>query len=78
MTLRAGSYNAARPRWRGVLREDSYPAMVCTHQHRDQAEATRCARDALAAVRAAGVHGPLPAGWLAWDPSMALAAGGGL
>ena len=31
MGMRAGSYNAAAPQWRGVIRDGSYPAYVCVH-----------------------------------------------
>ena len=38
--LRAGNYNAAKPVWRGVIREDSSPWYTCTHDgHRSPAEA---------------------------------------
>jgi hypothetical protein len=67
MAMRAGSYNAARPAWRGTIRDGSYPRYVCTHTHHgSQPEATACARAALAAIRA--TPGRLPAGWIAYRP----------
>lgn len=67
MTLRAGSYDASRPRKRGVIREDSYPAYVCIHEHKDFPEAKECARAALAVVRQRSGEDipvtPLPQGW---------------
>ncbi len=67
MTMRAGSHNAAKPIWRGVIREDSYPRYVCVHSnHSSQPEATACARAALAVIRA--TSGPLPRGWVAYRP----------
>jgi hypothetical protein len=61
MAMRAGSYNAARPWWRGTIRDGSYPAYVCTHtNHKSQPEATACARAALTVIRA----GTLPAAWI--------------
>jgi hypothetical protein len=67
--LRAGSFNYAKPIWRGVIREGSYPRYVCTHlygdeKHPDQAAATRCARGALLGIKRANT---LPAGWTEYD-----------
>ena len=67
MTLRAGSHNAAQPLWRGVIRDDGYPAYVCVHRnHASQPEATACARGALAALHA--TPGQLPTGWTHYTP----------
>jgi hypothetical protein len=52
MAIRPGSYNANPPWWRGVLREGSWGIWACLHRdHRDQQEATRCARAAWAEHR---------------------------
>lgn len=68
MTLRAGMYNASPPVWRGVLRESSFPAYVCVHNHHaDTKAATKCAQDALAQVKAGNT---LPSGWVAWERGM--------
>ena len=70
MGMRAGSYNAATPQWRGVIRDGSYPAYVCVHTgHATQPDATACARAALPALRAAGSGGVLPAGWIRYQPA---------
>jgi hypothetical protein len=67
MAMRAGSYNAAKPAWRGVIRDGGYPAYICVHaSHGSQPEATACARAALAVIRA--TSGPLPRGWVAYQP----------
>jgi hypothetical protein len=70
MGMRAGSYNAATPQWRGVIRDGSYPADVCVHTgHASQPDATACARAALATLRAGDVSGgALPAGWIHYQP----------
>ena len=67
MAMRAGSYNAARPWWRGTIRDGSYPVYVCIHTNHDpQPDATACARAALAAIHA--TPGQLPDGWLRYTP----------
>lgn len=63
MALRTGTYNAARPVWRGILREDSAPAYVCEHSGHGVREAKECARQALAQVKATNT---LPDGWLSF------------
>jgi hypothetical protein len=64
MTLRAGSANMTRPKWRGVIREDSFPWALCTHtDHENQRQATRCGREALAQYQR---DGTLPDHWLGW------------
>lgn len=69
MTLRAGKYDASRPRWRAVLRNDGYPWYVCRHDHPDKDSAGACARRALPLVRAADPENKglktaeLPEGW---------------
>ena len=75
MTLRAGSYNASRPRLRGVIRDDGDAWYACSHDHCDRAEARECAKAALPAVKEIrlgflqlGAHaGPLPEGWRVFD-----------
>lgn len=64
--LRAGSYNAREPDWRGVIRDNGWAWYSCTHHHADQAAATRCARAALPALKARDHQdpaAPLPEGW---------------
>lgn len=82
MSMRAGSYNAARPQWRGVIRDGSYPAYVCVHtSHATQPDATACARTALTALKAASTNETsagtdagsdtgrvLPQGWTRYQP----------
>ena len=51
MTLRAGMYDASRPRFRGVIRYNSYPWYVCGHEHPDSDAARVCSRNALQAIR---------------------------
>jgi hypothetical protein len=68
MGMRAGSYNVAAPQWRGVIRDDSYPAYVHTN-HATQPDATACARAALATLKAPGSGGVLPAGWIRYQPA---------
>ncbi len=80
MGMRAGSYNAAHPQWRGVIRDGSYPAYVCVHtSHATQPDATACARTALARLKAASTNatsagagadtvGVLPQGWIPYRP----------
>lgn len=64
MTLRPGSYNASRPRPRGVIRNDSYPWFVCVHEHASYPEAKQCARDAHEAIKHDDTgEAPLPDGW---------------
>lgn len=64
MTLRPGSYNAARPVWRGVIRQDGYPWYVCNHNdHPEQRHATECARKAHELIKSSPVDQPLPDGW---------------
>lgn len=74
MTLRPGSYNASRPRWRGVIRGDGYPWYVCVHEHESQREATACAKAAREAIKGTPLDArfgvvaptadcPLPEGW---------------
>src|SRR2546430_10553780 len=68
MAMRAGSYNAAPPQWRGVIRDGSYPRFVCVHPNHDtQPHATACTRAALVAIRA--TTGPLPGGGPAVPPT---------
>lgn len=62
MALRAGSYSASRPRIRGVIREDGYPAYVCIHEHSTFPEARECARTVLKSM-GQSMTGPLPEGW---------------
>jgi hypothetical protein len=70
MAMRAGSYNAAVPCWRGTIRDGSYPEYVCVHtDHESQSEATTCARQALIAIRA--TPDPLPEGWITYTPKPA-------
>jgi hypothetical protein len=69
MTLRAGSYDASRPRRRGVIRNDSYPWYACAHEHASFPEAKECAREALKIIRERDPenkglhHHELPEGW---------------
>lgn len=69
MTLRAGSYDASRPRYRGVIRHDSFAYYVCVHDHPDKDSSKVCSVKALAEIRAADPedrglgHGQLPEGW---------------
>ena len=67
MALRPGSYNAASPDWRGVIRQDGLGWYHCTHRdHRSQREATACARQAFPAIRDRDPEDPearLPEGW---------------
>jgi hypothetical protein len=68
MTLRAGSYDRSLPRWTGILREDSYPAAVCTRRNHDnQREATACTREAK---RVLASTGRLPDGWRDYIPEV--------
>ena len=69
MTLRPGSADMARPRWRGVIRSDSFPWAVCTHtDHQDQKSATACGKAAFEHVKAQAAEPyTLPEGWLGWD-----------
>lgn len=64
MALRAGSYNAEKPRWQGVIRDDGFPLYVCYHWgesgHAGPQEARECAKRALAYIKA---HNKLPTGW---------------
>ena len=79
MGMRAGSYNAAAPQWRGVIRDGSYPAYVCVHtNHGTQPDATACARAAITTLKAASTNATdtstgtgrvLPAGWIRYQPS---------
>lgn len=65
MTLRPGSFNARKPVWRGVLRDDGIPCYVCSHDdHEDQRAATACARSAAVQLRE---HITLPPHWGAWN-----------
>ncbi len=59
-----GSYNAAKPKWRGVIRQGGYPVAVCIHPHPDQAHATACGRDAAKVFKAIGTY---PAGYVNFD-----------
>jgi hypothetical protein len=65
MALRAGSYNAAKPQWRGVLRDYSSPVYVCIHSHDTQPEATECARAARNGLREHPTA--LPVGWIPFE-----------
>lgn len=77
MTLRAGSYDASRPRLRGVIRDDGDAWYACSHEHGDRAEARECARAALPAVKEVRpnflkhdpllIDGLLPEGWRVFD-----------
>jgi hypothetical protein len=68
--IRAGSYNAAAPQWRGVIGVDKYPAYVCVHtNHATQPDATACARVALTMLKAARAGGVMPAGWIRYQPA---------
>jgi hypothetical protein len=72
VTLRAGTYNANQPSWRGVIRDDGFPWYVCTHRnHADDRDAKRCAREALPALKNrdhANADAPLPDGWRVYVP----------
>jgi hypothetical protein len=62
--LRAGSFDAAKPDWRGVIRHEGYPWYVCTHRdHGGSAEARQCAREALEWMRA---NDGLPEKWITY------------
>jgi hypothetical protein len=71
VTLRPGSYNASRPRFRGVIRGDGYPWYACAHTtHERQREATACSKAAREAIRGTlwesggpDPGSPLPEGW---------------
>jgi hypothetical protein len=64
MTLRAGYYDAAKPDWRGIIRQDSYGWYRCWgHNHQTSREATKCARDALPGIKALGEGDELPLHW---------------
>jgi hypothetical protein len=73
MTIRPGYYDASRPRLRGVIRNDSYPWYVCTHDHANQRDAQQCARDAIAVVKEKDPQNKglrtadLPEGWFVFD-----------
>lgn len=61
-----GSYNAARPVYRGVLRENRFPRYVCTHaDHENFAKARECAGVAHRMIKQ---DNTLPAGWVPWSP----------
>ncbi len=49
MALIAGSYAVSV--YHGVLREDRYPAYVCTHSHPTRPEAQECSRVAKPLIR---------------------------
>ena len=65
--LRAGSYNATRPDWRGIIRQDGWGWYRCTHRNHDGPQAARdCARAALPTLQARDHQNPaapMPAGW---------------
>jgi len=65
--LRAGSYNANPPDWRGIIRDDGWGWYRCTHSHHtDTREARNCARAALPALRERdhqNPDAPMPEGW---------------
>jgi hypothetical protein len=67
MTLRAGSYNARRPDWRGIIRQDGWGWYRCTHTSHGAPDAARdCARAALPVLRERDHHNPeapMPEGW---------------
>lgn len=73
MTLRAGTYDAAIPQRRGVIRNDGGPWWTCLHNHASWPEAKDCARAALLFIqsnnpKATGSHPDpdgvkLPHGW---------------
>lgn len=68
MTLRAGSYNASEPKWRGVIRQDGWPWYVCIHNdHHKPSDARACADAALPTLKArdhTDPGAPLPDGWV--------------
>jgi len=65
MTLRAGSFDANKPDWRGVIRENGYPWYVCYHRdHLSTAEARKCARDAMEWMKE---NEGLPEGWITYE-----------
>lgn len=71
MTLRPGSFNATRPSFRGIFREDSLGRYMCMHTgHEDARAARRCADEAIGQFKATGV---LPAGWADIEEVRALA-----
>lgn len=65
MTLRAGNYNASRPRPRGVIRNDGSPWYACSHRHDSFREASTCALKALPLIKAwvKDQTLPFPTGW---------------
>ena len=75
MTLRAGMYDASRPRFRGVIRNDSYPWYVCSEEHNDPDEARTCSRRALLEVKKLDPENKglrtrdLPEGWHVFNRS---------
>lgn len=68
MTLRAGSYDKARPDWKGLIRDDSYPVYECYHwgeeAHKNPKQARECAAKALAYIKE---KKKLPKGWTAYE-----------
>ena len=68
MNLRAGSYNAQRPVWRGVIRNEGWAWYVCTHNTHDRpSDARACAQTALPALRVRDHQdptAPMPEGWV--------------
>lgn len=71
MTLRAGNYNASRPRPRAVIRNDSYPWYTCSHNHPNFREASTCALEALPLIKAwvKDHTQPFPPGWHDFNPA---------
>jgi hypothetical protein len=64
MTLRAGSADASKPDYRGLIRHDSSPWYICYHNtHGETAEARQCARKAIAWMK---THEGLPEGWITY------------
>lgn len=64
MAMRAGSYNAAKPKWQGLIRDSGWPLYECYHwgdqAHDGPASARKCAQEAVNHIRATG---QLPEGW---------------
>jgi hypothetical protein len=70
MTLRAGSYDSARPQWRGVIRQEGTPWYICEHKHKGSRDSRACAAAALPALKARDhqdPQAPLPEGWHVFD-----------
>lgn len=63
--VRAGSFDAAKPDWRGVLRHEGYPWYVCRHirTHDNASSARECARKAQEWMKD---NDGLPDGWITY------------